>query len=258
MTKRGVVSPSGVILSEAKNLDTAPIQTLRSAQGDAAVLHPYPVEEIGRLIRSRRSVRLYERTPVPEETIRKIIDLAHWAPSGMNAQPWKFVVVRDTEMIDKIRAVTLKGMDLCLKTFTRKEFRWRFLKLLFRIFDPGLFKTMDPRILQGMRSICESKSADTYHKAPVLILILGNKRAQTWLEDCSAATQNLALAAHAMGLGSCWIGFAKFIKYSPNMMKKLRVPRGWTIASVSTLGYPWQGTAYDQPSDRKEPEISWL
>lgn len=219
---------------------------------------PYPVDQIERLIRSRRSVRLYEKTPVPEDLIRKVIDLAHWAPSGMNAQPWKFVVVRDPERIEEIRAVTLKGMDLCLKTLTRKGFGWLVLKFLFRVFNPGLFKTMDPRVIQGMRSICESKSADTYHKAPVLILVLGNKRAQTWLEDCSAATQNLALAAHAMGLGSCWIGFAKFIKYSPGTMKRLGVPRGWTIASVSTLGYPWRGTAYDQPSDRKDPEIEWM
>ncbi|MBI2890828.1 MAG: nitroreductase family protein [Nitrospirae bacterium] len=219
---------------------------------------PYPVEEIERLIRSRRSVRLYEKTPVPDDVLRHLVDLARWAPSGMNAQPWKFVIVRNRGLLDEIRAVTLKGMDLTLNVFTRPELKWKLLKGLFRLLQPGLFKTMDPRIFQGMRSLTENKTTDTYHKAPALILVLGDTRSQTYMEDCSAATQNLALAAHAVGLGTCWIGFAKFLNYSRKMKKKLHVPKGWTIVSVSTVGYPWEGTLYDQPSDRKELEIEWL
>lgn len=54
------------------------------------------------LIKSRRSVRLYEDRPVKEEDLQIILEAARWAPTGANLQPWHFVIVRDKELRKQI------------------------------------------------------------------------------------------------------------------------------------------------------------
>lgn len=219
----------------------------------------YNLEEVDRLIKNRRSVRLFKKDDVPDEIIAKLIDLAHWAPSGMNAQPWKFVVIKDKKLIDEIRKVTLKGMIFTLKVFTGKALHWKIIKLLWRLFQPSKFKTIEPRVLQGMKAHTKEKGSDVFHNAPVLILILGHTGSSTWLEDCSAATQNLSLAAHAMGLGSCWIGFTeKFLPLfgSRELKKKLGIEGDWALATACVLGYP--ATDYDSTVERDNPEVLWF
>jgi nitroreductase len=49
------------------------------------------------VIRARRSVRVYQGKPIPEEKFLRVMEAARLAPSGKNLQPWKFIVVRDPE-----------------------------------------------------------------------------------------------------------------------------------------------------------------
>lgn len=216
------------------------------------------LEEIERLVKTRRSVRLYKKDDVPDDIIAKLVDLAHWAPSGMNAQPWKFIVIKDRSLIEEIRKTTVAWMAFLQKIFTRPGVHWRCMKLLFRVFMPGMYKTIEPRVLQGMRALTEIKNTDVLLKAPVVIIILGNNGSSTALEDCSAATQNIALAAHAMGLGSCWLGFAeKFIPYSRSLKKRLGIGGDWFLATVSVVGYPI--VDYGRKTiERDEPETVWI
>lgn len=57
-------------------------------------------------IKKRRSVRKYKDTPVDRKTILKLLEAAVWAPSGGNAQNWRFVVVTDPEVKKKIKMVS--------------------------------------------------------------------------------------------------------------------------------------------------------
>lgn len=50
------------------------------------------------LARSRRSVRAYRPDPVPEETLRELVEAARWAPTAVNTQPWEFIVITDPEV----------------------------------------------------------------------------------------------------------------------------------------------------------------
>jgi len=54
------------------------------------------------IIKTRRSIRKYKLQEVPEEQINKLLEAARWAPSAVNTQPWKFIVVRDNEIKKKI------------------------------------------------------------------------------------------------------------------------------------------------------------
>ena len=55
-------------------------------------------------LRTRRSVRQWESDPVPDETLKKLVQAASWAPSGSNNQPWAFVIIREQGRLKRLRA----------------------------------------------------------------------------------------------------------------------------------------------------------
>ena len=58
-------------------------------------------------IKKRRSVRSYESKPIPKDIINMIIEAGNEAPSAMNSQPWRFVVVEDKKVKEKLLRVAL-------------------------------------------------------------------------------------------------------------------------------------------------------
>jgi nitroreductase len=59
-------------------------------------------DELLQLMKDRRSVRMFESTPIPEESLMKILEAARWCQSASNRQPWRFIVIRNHELIEKI------------------------------------------------------------------------------------------------------------------------------------------------------------
>ncbi|HEY0232772.1 MAG TPA: nitroreductase family protein [Dokdonella sp.] len=138
--------------------------------------------ELNEGLRGRRAVRDYTPTPVDESAIRRLIDAAEHAPNAFNDQPWRFTVVRDQRLLQHISDAAK-------------------VHLLDR-------PTADPRAGHLLVQLGDPAFHIFYH-APVLVLI-GAEKAGPWVvEDCALAAENLMLAAHAEGLGSCWIGFAQ-------------------------------------------------
>jgi len=116
-------------------------------------------------IKTRRSIRAFTREEISDREIEKILDAARWAPSAGNIQPWIFVVVK----------------------------------------DPGTKRRLSEAAL----------SQFFIEEAPVVIVVCadqersrrgyGSRGANLYcIQDTAAATQNILLAAHALGLGACW------------------------------------------------------
>jgi len=63
------------------------------------------MEECLRLLLSRRSIRAFEERDVSDDTIRRILDVARYAPSAKNSQPWEFVVIRDGETKKRLASI---------------------------------------------------------------------------------------------------------------------------------------------------------
>lgn len=77
-------------------------------------------------ILSRRSIRSYTSEPVTRSDIIKILEAARWAPSGLNNQPWKFIVVQDRNTIDKLAGCTrysaiVRGANVIIAVFLDTE-----------------------------------------------------------------------------------------------------------------------------------------
>ena len=115
----------------------------------------------------RRTIRRFQQTPIPEETIQRLIDVARLAPSGANLQPCEFVVVDDPELLKKIFV----------------HLRW------------AAYIAPDGNPPEGETPVCY-----------VVVLINTEHKKQGGEVDAAAAIMNILIAAQAEGVGSCWLG----------------------------------------------------
>ncbi len=73
-------------------------------------------------IRTRRSIRKFQPDPIDQATIDEILEMATWAPSGLNNQPWRFVIVKDRSIKDQLAKLTkysriIEGAPVCIAVF---------------------------------------------------------------------------------------------------------------------------------------------
>jgi len=184
--------------------------------------------ELVETIKSRRSVRRYRDQAVSEELIRELLDIAVWAPSASNVQPWGFVVIQDKaylkQLSERVKADVLERMETT------------------------------PRLEQYRKSM-ENPKFDVFYDAPVLVLFYGKKEHPYTPHDCSMAALNFMLAARAKGLGTCWIGFATGVCDSPEFKAEHGVPEDYRLVAPIILGYP---ELFPAPIPRREyPIFSW-
>jgi nitroreductase len=184
--------------------------------------------DIHEAIRGRRAVRDYTAEAVDEQVLLSLIDAAVQAPSAVNQQPWTFTVVRDPAVLDRISQAAKAHM---LASLADGPHSGHFQAVLS---DPGF---------------------QIFYHAPALILISGSAPGAWIVEDCALAAENLMLAAHAAGLGSCWIGFAQAYLASAEGKALLGLPADWVPAAPIIVGHP---KSAPPPVPRNPPQVRWV
>ncbi len=181
------------------------------------------------LFRDRRSHRDYLPDPVPADALRTVLEAARWAPSGENAQPWRFIVVTKAEARTRLGAIARRGSG---RRFTG-EFVTRTLHHRFSgLEDPEKQRRVFEKLTTGQVS---AFVAD----APVLVVVVGQKDVWDTPFDCSAAIQNMLLAATAIGLGSCWVNAGTLdIRDEREIKILLQIPVDYKVVSLVSFGYP--------------------
>lgn len=163
------------------------------------------------VIHARRAIREYKPDEVPEATLKRILDAANWAPSGMNLQQWEFIVVKG-EKKEQIADSYFPYVQERLAAIKNEQKRNQALE-----------------------------NARTFGDAPILIIALTDASdnpsiRKMHLESVSAAFENLLLAACAEGLGSCWMTGP--LQADSAIRKILSIPDNKDIAAVTPIGYP--------------------
>ncbi len=147
-------------------------------------------------IKKRRSVINFLSKPISDEMLQNVLESGRWAPSWLNSQPWKFIVVKDESIKIQTSKLVPTVYNLTVK-------------------DAPLFI-----------AVCVNPKLDPNH----------------FIEAGAAATQNMALAAHSIGLASCWIGVFSLSDERNSAERKLkallRIPKGWRLISLLPIGYP--------------------
>jgi len=162
-------------------------------------------------ILSRRSIRKYRTEAISEDDLKQIIEAAQYAPSGMNAQSWHFSVIQNREKIEALEAIVYQALQ----------------------------GSEDPYL----KKMGELKEFHYFYEAPVLIVIsnAANSISMSPVSDAALAAGNMMLAAHALGLGSCWVHILTRLRDEPEVkaaLKSLGVPQGYVVCSALTLGHP--------------------
>ena len=169
-------------------------------------------------LKSRRSCREFSPEAVAPEKIERILEAATWAPSPLNTQPWKFIVITNAAKKDAVFAEA----ERC-KAWAIEKSGWKWLG---------------------------SYGLDFLKQAPVIIAVVGDPQ-KTGVDmfqtegsvgyqlACAAAVQNMLLAAHALDLGSLWFTF--FDK--AELRKILDIPDEKTPISLVCIGKPAQPPA---------------
>lgn len=168
--------------------------------------------DVLKAIYQRRSVINYCQDPVPDDIINEIIRAGTFAPSAMNTQPWRFVVIRNREMMDKLSD---KAKELWI--------------------DQS--KNMQSPDLQRLVDMVSSPNFNLFYNAPLLIMIFADPRGFMPQVDCALAAENMMLAAWSLGIGSCWIGLAQPLERVEGIMKELGVPERHRLIAALIFGF---------------------
>lgn len=175
-----------------------------------------PINEVLRAVYQRRSVRNYRPDAVPDDAIKEIIRAGTFAPSAMNSQPWRFVVIRNRETIKKLSD---KAKELWVEQS----------------------KNMQSLGLQRLADMVSRPNYNLFYNAPLLIMIFADTSGFMPQVDCSLAAENMMLAAWSLGLGSCYIGLAQPLERVTSMMKELGVSEKYRLVSSLIFGFPAGG-----------------
>lgn len=181
------------------------------------------MEDVVLAIKNRRSIRRYKPIPVPIKPILQALDVATSAPSAHNAQPWRFIVIKKDELKRKLA--------LAMGDSFRRDL----------IRDGLPMGEVEEKV---------QDSVTRFSKAPILILVCltmkgmdkyPDERRQVAehamaIQSVAAAIQNLLVALHVKGLGSCWYCAPLFCQ--GEVKRVLGMPKDWEPQSLVTIGYP--------------------
>lgn len=188
-------------------------------------------DDLLELVQKRRSTRRFKPDPIPDDYIDKIIDVARFAPSGFNLQPWEFFVIKDPELKNSIVQISREGMMNMNKMEATRE-AWQ-------------GKPKPP--------VAANAPGVDFSGAPVFILCVGDARSNIGLPmyrrynspakeeafrgGLASAFLYMHLAATSLGLGSQWVSSVSTPYASCLIKNLLEIPEGFDIYDMMALGY---------------------
>jgi nitroreductase len=183
--------------------------------------------ELLKAIYGRRAVRSYGKAAVGRDKIERVIDAAVHAPSAMNQQLWTFAIIQGAERMTNVAGAAKRHL---LATMEAGSALAKYRDMLM---DPGF---------------------SIFYGAPCLIVVCATSRDPQAREDCCLAAQNLMLAAHGEGLGTCWIGFARPWLDLVESRRMLGIPSDWVAVAPIVIGVPVEAPA---PTPRRTSTVVW-
>jgi nitroreductase/NAD-dependent dihydropyrimidine dehydrogenase PreA subunit len=193
-------------------------------------------DQAEQFLRGRRSIRAFKDKPVERTKLEKLIEVACYAPSAKNGQPWHWTVVENPAevrrlagmVIDYMRGFVAEKPKLgALLSYTRVVAAWD----------------------MGFERVCRG--------APHMIVAHADKNWGFGPEDTALALSYLELYAPVLGLGSCWAGyFYSAVNAHPPLFEALKLPAKHKAFGAVMVGHP--KFRYQRLVSRKPPKVSWV
>ncbi len=185
------------------------------------------MNETIKTILTRQSCRSYTSRKVEDEKIEALLECAKYAPSAMNKQPWHFTVVKSRRLLDEIKEANRQMM----------------------------IETGAPDMIKA----ANDEGFDNFRGAPMAIIVSGENGNPFSAGDCSAAVENMTLAAHSLGIASLYIAsFRRALESEKNacIVGKLCLPENFTPLFALCIGYT--ETEYPERAPRREGTVNYI
>ena len=193
-----------------------------------------------RFLRSRRSVRSFQKKRVPHETIRQLLDIARFAPTACNSQGVSYHVVDDPDTLKDIAAVIADWAEEDLNHGVLGKSPW------------------SRNTANTIRSYRENGEDTILRDAPCLIIATADKDRFTLGRDNTHFAFTYAqLYAPILGLGSCWSGLFEYCAATEHepLLQLLKLPKNRSVTGAIIMGYPVY--SFKRLVDRDPLRISW-
>ena len=188
------------------------------------------------LIMHRRAIRRFDTRQIDEDVLRQILDAGLYAPSAGGRQSAIFAVCQDREVNKRLGKIKRANSSP-------------------RMAKGGNY------ISKEQQSIADDpKLTDAFYGAPTVLVVLASKDRPTCVEDGSLVMGNLMNAAHALGVGSCWIHRAREVFDSEEgkaLLQKWGIKGDYIGVGHCILGYPADG-AVPEAKPRKDDYIVYV
>jgi len=181
--------------------------------------------EFDKVIKARRSIRKFKNKMVPEKHIKKLLEAARLAPSGLNLQPWRFAIVKSPAIRRKLSKVTLAtyGMEAPV--------------VIVCCLDLQVFKTIQKRVKELQQvaafagTVFQGFSAEDF--------LSGGKLNESSIKanlalNVAISIEHMSLQAVNLGLGTCWIA-----SFDEKEVKRIvGISDRYRIVALLPVGYP--------------------
>jgi nitroreductase len=195
--------------------------------------------ELVEAIKSRKSIRGYKLTPVPKEILTEILEIARFAPSGLNTQPWEFTVLGG-KVLEELKQALQE--QFYAKTEPRPDFpismltggyRERQIELGIALYQlMGIAREDREKRDQWMLKMLRA------FDAPNVIIVSMDEEVSSHLAifNIGAITQTIALLAVNFGLGTC---IESVLVYYPDIVRRIaNIPESKKLCIGIAIGYP--------------------
>jgi nitroreductase/NAD-dependent dihydropyrimidine dehydrogenase PreA subunit len=216
----------------------------------------FDTAQLVRLMASRRSCRNFKNKPVDRSILEDLVKIGITAPSGTNCQLWTFTIFPTRQAVQALAERIAQFFER-LNSMAEKTLLRKFLKLVGKPELDRYYKEYYETVKEGLAEAKISSRDKLFYGAPSLIIVGSKPGASTPKEDCMLASQNILLAAHSMGFGSCLIGMAvQAMQNDQSILRFLGIPKEEKIYAIIALGYP--NEAYRAPAGRRQPEMRYF
>ncbi|OSS42283.1 Nitroreductase [Desulfurella amilsii] len=191
-------------------------------------------------IKSRKSTRAFLDKPVEKEVLYKLFDIARFAPSGHNVQPWEILVLTgqtknklSDALVEAVKSSVERQYDYIYEVKDMPQYiKDRRRACNTRVFE---FKNLDPKDKVALQEhILENFR---FFNAPVELLLLREKNlGENTFIDIGIMAQTIMLLALEFGLASC--PKTSIAAYAPVIKKTLNIPDTKMVIMSISLGYP--------------------
>jgi nitroreductase/Pyruvate/2-oxoacid:ferredoxin oxidoreductase delta subunit len=216
--------------------------------------HHVTQDDLLMLLKKRRSIRKYKKTPVPNDNLKLLTESTKYSPTGGNFQDLSITIINNLDTREELEQAVISYYDKIVRLLRNPVIR-----LLMRFSgDPKVKETArDKEFFSRIRRIYNDMKAgekNIFWDAPVVMLFHTSRLLPTALEDCILAASNVVMTAMSLKMGSCFVSLSQQAITADRKIKRMiGIPPADQVHAVLVLGFP--ATRYRRVPPRKEKNI---